>query len=238
MASKFITNQDLLVSEMMDNILPSTKEMSFLLGYFYFSGFEQIYKSIGHRPLKILVGMDVERDIAGVIREYDTLAPSGLKPMTPSRANVRERFGNAFVSIVNGTDHFDTEAGEAAFRFFLEKIRDGSLEIRKTIEPNHAKLYLFAHLDSHSQNGHFPGTVLTGSSNLTYSGLTDRHEVNVVLRDSQANAVEASVMKIQKLKERGEDSTAWEAYVDRLVYDLYDLTEEEIAFGERSIAHA
>jgi len=184
MASKFITNQDLLVSEMMGHILPSTKEMFFLVGYFYFSGFEQIYKSIGDRPLKILVGMDVERDIAGVIREYDTLSPPGVRRMSPSRANVRERFGNAFVSIVNETDHFDTEAGEAAFKFFLEKIRIGSLEIRKTIEPNHAKLYLFSHLDTHSQGGQFPGTVLTGSSNLTYSGLTDRHEVNVVLRDS------------------------------------------------------
>jgi len=55
---------------------------------------------------------------------------------------------------------------------------------------------------------------------------------------SIAKAIETSAVKIQKLKDKGEDSGAWEAYVDKLVYDLYDLTEEEIAFVERSVANA
>jgi len=32
-----------------------------------------------------------------------------------------------------------------AVQIYIDKITDGSLEIRRTIEPNHTKLYLFEH---------------------------------------------------------------------------------------------
>lgn len=183
MASKFITNQDAFVSEMMKNIMPDSAGMSFLVGYFYFSGFEQIYSAMGDRHLRILVGMDVERDIAGRVREFETLSVEGEGRSLESRAATRARFEKSLVDIVNDTDCFDAPEKEKAFAFFLGKIRDGSLEIRKTLEPNHAKLYLFEQSPEHSQGGSYPGTVITGSSNLTWSGLRNRYEVNVVLRD-------------------------------------------------------
>lgn len=190
MASKFITNQDEFVSEMMRNIMPDSRSMYFLVGYFFFSGFEQIYESMGDRPLRILVGMDVERDLAGRIKEFETLKVDGHDAKRESRASMRDRFEAGLVDIVNETDYFDEPAKEKAFAFFLGKIRDGSLEIRKTLEPNHAKLYLFEQAPEHSQGGNYPGTVLTGSSNLSWAGLRSRCEVNVVLRDA-ADYVEA-----------------------------------------------
>ena len=37
-----------------------TKAMDFLVGYFYFSGIQEIYKNIEDKPMRILVGMDME----------------------------------------------------------------------------------------------------------------------------------------------------------------------------------
>lgn len=61
--------------------------------------------------------------------------------------------------------------------------KNGTLEIRKTLRPNHSKLYLFENKDEYLQGGEFLGTLITGSSNLSRSGLRDQHEINVIFRD-------------------------------------------------------
>ncbi|GAH75020.1 unnamed protein product, partial [marine sediment metagenome] len=61
---------------------------------------------------------------------------------------------------------------------------NGTLEIKKTLQPNHAKLYIFENQKEFSQGGDYPGTVITGSSNLSRSGLRGRFEINVVFRDT------------------------------------------------------
>ena len=64
-------------------------------------------------------------------------------------------------------------------------MKDGSLEIKKTLHPNHAKLYIFQNKEEHSQGGEYPGSVITGSSNFTRAGLKGRFEINVVSRDAR-----------------------------------------------------
>ncbi len=64
MESKLITNQDLFLDEVIDNILPAAKNLYFLVGYFYFSGFEKLLKKsermvyrlydLTHEEIKIL----------------------------------------------------------------------------------------------------------------------------------------------------------------------------------------
>jgi len=44
MTTQFITNQQRLLADVVNNILPSSKNLYFLVGYFYFSGFEEIQK--------------------------------------------------------------------------------------------------------------------------------------------------------------------------------------------------
>jgi hypothetical protein len=44
--------------------------------------------------------------------------------------------------------------------------------------------------------------------------------------------IEALVEQILAKKEKGEDTTALEREIDRLVYSLYELTEEEIKMIE------
>ena len=177
-SNQFITNEKVLLSEIVENIIPSTKNLYFLVGFFYFSGFERLYKSLQDKHLRILIGMAVEKDIFNKVKQYEILAEN-----SSSRGEIKEDFYKSFVEIYNETDFFDSEEKTEAFRVFLEKIQDGSLEIKKTLHPNHAKLYLFENSDEHSQGGNFPGTLITGSSNLSISGLESQNEVNIVSRD-------------------------------------------------------
>ncbi len=187
--SKFITNQNELLSDLIKNIIPATDQLRFLVGYFYFSGFEQIYKAIGpDMPLKILVGMEAESTVTGAINEiYPRFFPGAgdgsFGFAVQSNGEIQRRYAENLAQAVNATDLFDSPERERAFHFFLEKIRNGSLEVRKTAEPNHAKLYLFGYEPKTAAVTNARGVVITGSSNLTWSGISDRYEVNVILRD-------------------------------------------------------
>lgn len=86
----------------------------------------------------------------------------------------------------NETDSFDSEEKLNAFRLFYSKLIDHSLEIRKTEEPCHAKMYLFEYNDIVNEGGEQPGTVITGSSNLSYAGLKGRLEINARFSDKQS----------------------------------------------------
>ena len=44
-------------------------------------------------------------------------------------------------------------------------------------------MYIFSYKDELSELGETPGTVITGSSNLTYSGLRGQNEINVRFQD-------------------------------------------------------
>lgn len=182
MSNQFITNSDRLLSEVFNNILPSTQNLYFLVGFFYFSGFEEIYENIDDKNIKILVGLDVEKDIFNKIKEFEVI--NGLNK---SRGEVRQRFNRSLIEIFNDTDFFDSEEKQEAFKIFLSKIKDGTLEIRKTLHPNHSKLYLFEKKEEFSEGGEYPGSVITGSSNLSRSGLRGQHEINVVFRDEHFN---------------------------------------------------
>ncbi|HHE37641.1 MAG TPA: helicase [Candidatus Cloacimonetes bacterium] len=176
--AKLVTNQKEFLSEIIDNILPSSNNLYFLVGYFYFSGFEQMYKNINDKKMKILIGMNIEKNMSNKIKEFTI-----IQEINQSRLEIKKSYFKSFVEIFNDTDYFDSEEKQEAFRIFIGKMKDGSLEIRKTEHPNHAKLYLFEHKEEVSQNGLNPGTMITGSSNLTRAGLKGQHEINVILRD-------------------------------------------------------
>ncbi len=178
--ANLITNQDKLLSEVMNNILPSSQRLYFLVGYFYMSGFKEIYKNVADKEIKILVGLDIEKGISGKIMEFEIIQKidgqiSGKK--------IRKDSFESLVTLCNNTDYFDSDEKQESFRLFLEKIKNGTLEIKKTKRPNHAKLYLFENKKEFSQGGEFPGTMITGSSNLTRSGMRGQEEVDVIFRD-------------------------------------------------------
>jgi superfamily II DNA or RNA helicase len=178
MADQFITNEKQLLSEVMDGIFPHAENLFFLVGFFYFSGFEEIYKNLEDKKLKILVGLDIEKDIINRVKEVELISEENI-----SRGQLRSNFNTSLVHVFNETDFFDSAKKEEAFKIFISKVKDGSLEIRKTLKPNHSKLYLFERKTELSENGTYPGTLITGSSNLTASGLKHQYELNVILRN-------------------------------------------------------
>ena len=178
MSQHLITNQDKFLSEVINDILPGCDKAYFLVGYFYFSGFQEIYKKLQDKHLRILVGLDIERSLANGIREIDDYTQR-----TKTRVQTRDEYYQGLVDIFNNTDFFDTERQIEAFKLFCDKIAGGTLEIRKTLDPNHAKLYLFEYKPEHQSITQQPGQMITGSSNLSVAGLKGRIELNTILRD-------------------------------------------------------
>jgi len=178
MDSQFITNKENVLSDIINAILPKCDHAYFLVGYFYFSGFAELCEQLKEVKLRILVGLEVERNIINGIKEVENFVSE-----KKSRGQIREEFYNSFVDIYNNTDFFDSEEQIEKFKLFLEKLDNGTLEIKKTAEPNHAKMYLFQNMESETIMGTFPGTMITGSSNLSVTGLRNRLELNVILRN-------------------------------------------------------
>jgi superfamily II DNA or RNA helicase len=173
MSSSFITNKDKFLSDIINGILPKTDAVDILVGYFYYSGYVELSENLINKNIRILVGLDVDLQITKHIREVEN-----FRQALPSRSNIKEEYYKQFVKIFNDTDFLDTVDKLEQFKIFYSKIVDGTLEIRKTLEPCHSKMYLFAYNDMMNEGGELPGVVITGSSNLSYQGLTGRLELN------------------------------------------------------------
>jgi len=178
MSSSFITNKEKFLSDIIKGILPKTDAVDILVGYFYYSGYIELSNNLKDKNIRILVGLDVDLQITKYIHEVEN-----FRQTLPSRSNIKEEYYKQFVKIFNDTDFLDTAEKLEQFKMFYGKIVDGSLEIRKTLEPCHSKMYLFAYNDQMNENGELPGVVITGSSNLSYQGLTGRLELNARFND-------------------------------------------------------
>jgi superfamily II DNA or RNA helicase len=178
MSSNFITNQDKFLSDIINGILPKTKAVDILVGYFYYSGYNLISEKLINKKVRVLVGLDVDVLITKCVREIDTLVSKNI-----SRGQIREKYFHDFVKLFNDTDFLDSEEKLKSFQLFYNKIVEGTLEIRKTEDPCHAKMYLFSYNDDVNEDGELPGSVITGSSNLSYTGLEGRLEINARFND-------------------------------------------------------
>lgn len=180
MSSSFITNKEKFLSDIINGILPKTNAVDILVGYFYYSGYIQLSENLKDKQIRILVGLDVDLQISKHIREVEAIR-NGLV----SRNIIKEEYYKQFVSIFNDSDFLDTAEKLGQFKMFYGKILDGTLEIRKTLEPCHSKMYLFAYNDLVNEGGELPGVLITGSSNLSYQGLKGRLELNARFNDKQ-----------------------------------------------------
>lgn len=169
----FITNDNKLLGEVINNFLPSSKSIDILVGYFFFSGFNILANGLDNKHMRILIGMDVDITARKYIREVYL-----FESQNKSNNEIKEDFYNNFVRLFNETDCFDNEESEKSFKVFLQKIYEGSLEIHKTKDPCHAKMYIFDYSDQYNNNGETKGVVIMGSSNLSYQGLNGRTEIN------------------------------------------------------------
>ncbi len=181
MSQNFITNntgQKALKSRL-NTLISISEELKFLVGFFYFSGWKEVYESLKANEnikLRLLVGLQVDKLV------YDNLVEYGYQE---ERTSDEDRF-NAFMSSLSkalNTDNVDTEEFYNQVFFFLEMIEHGRLIIRKTKNPNHAKVYIFKLNQTQADIQGMKGQFITGSSNLTSAGLGGQEEFNVEIKD-------------------------------------------------------
>jgi len=173
--SNFITNSHTKnLKKRLLELISKSKELKFLVGFFYFSGIRELYKGLKNNPhivMKVLVGLDVDKTNYGLIEYSENIKISD-----------EEKIYNFFKSLKNSlnTEEFDNEEFYAQIRFFVKMILDDRLIIRKTFEPNHSKLYIFKLEESQVGRKEL---FITGSSNLTRAGLGSQEEFNVEISD-------------------------------------------------------
>jgi len=174
--STFINNtENKILKERISQLISISKEIKFLVGFFYFSGIRELYESIKNNPdlvTRVLVGLNVDRQAYGLI-EYGAIGKlDGNKHQL--------LFKESIINSIN-SDEFDTKEFYEQAKFFIQAIIDNKLIIRKTREPNHAKLYFFKMKDNQAILK--PCCFITGSSNLTRAGLGQQNELNVEISD-------------------------------------------------------
>ena len=168
------------MSNVINGILPKCSAVDMLVGYFFFSGYSELCDKLSNKHVRILVGMEVDMLISGQVNEIYRLNDSQR-----SRQEIRDIYYESLRKVINDSNFMDSEESQRKFKMFVDKILDGTLEIRKTLDPCHAKLYLFRYSDELNEGGNDPGAVITGSSNLSFEGLSGRREINVRLNDKQ-----------------------------------------------------
>ncbi len=182
--SNFITNStdSENVQTRLQHIIPISKELKFLVGFFYFSGWQEIYTYLEANTeinLKILVGLNVDKHISGSLIEVEKL---DVADFDKSREEVFTDFMTSLKTALNSSD-MDNETFHKQFGFFCKLIENKRLEIKKTQKPNHAKIYLFVYSAAKAQETRKKGQTITGSSNLTKAGLQGQEEFNVEITD-------------------------------------------------------
>jgi superfamily II DNA or RNA helicase/HKD family nuclease len=207
MNSLFITNSATKkLKKRLAELIGSSQELKFLVGFFYFSGIKELYKALKDRDdliIKVLVGLNVDKGIHGLVEysdeDYDSL--SGY-----------EKIGLFIKSIEKSINskEFDNRDFYEQVQFFIKLIENNKLIIRKTQNPNHAKLYFFKLKEGQIK----PSIFVTGSSNLTKSGLSTQDEFNVEISDY--------------------GTTEAEEYFDNLWSESQQITEDD-EFRERLI---
>jgi len=178
--NNFITNSEegVTLARRLRKLITSSSELKILVGFFYFSGWQEIYKSMQEKEdlvLRILVGLQVDQYLNGIIEIPDTTDDL-------SNEEYFSRFINSLEHALNNAE-MDNETFYNQVFFFVRLLEEDRLIIRKTLQPNHAKLYIFRLDEKYTDLFNLQGQFITGSSNLTKAGLQGQDEFNVEVRD-------------------------------------------------------
>jgi len=180
MSNNFITNnqENILLKDRLQDLISGSTELRFLVGFFYFSGWQKVYRSLKENEtakLKILVGLQAEKHLTKIIE-------IGNQEEDLSNSTHFTQFIKSLGFAINSTE-MDNEEFYNQVEFFLDLMKTGRLEIKKTRNPNHAKLYIFKYEEKIAKLLNRQGQIITGSSNLTKAGLVGQEEFNVEIHD-------------------------------------------------------
>jgi len=240
----FITNEPgHTLKERFQVLIKDSHLFDCLVGYFYISGFNTVYKPLEKtEKIRILIGIGTTKET------YDLLesAQDEKRQMLQfSHAETKEKIPSLVEKEMEESD--DNEDVENGVNKFIEWINSNKLEIRAYPSKNlHAKLYIMTFREGDRDIGR----VITGSSNFTQAGLVENLEFNVELKNSSdyefakrnfeelwKDAVDVSEEYINTIKERTwlRNVSPYELYL-KCLYEYFrekiDLDKEEISKGD------
>ena len=195
--NNFIINREQhsdTLKERMNTLISGCVELKFLVGFFYFSGWRELYRSLETNEditLKLLVGLQIDKLMSGYVIEHQEVDKKS------THDDHFDRLLDSFKYAINQAE-MDNEGFYEQVHFFIKMLVSGRLIIRKTENPNHAKLYLFQLEEERAKFQGKKGVFITGSSNLTKAGLSGQEEFNVEITDYGYEDAEAYFDKLWK----------------------------------------
>jgi hypothetical protein len=144
-----IDNRETTMFQSLENALETAETIDIMVGFFYFSGWKLLAKKLKDKKIRILVGKYIDPDaIPDLLRamkqvgENVELERYGPRTISSSRTEKKKAYIESFIRIFNETRLFDNDDSQEAYQIMEDKIRDGSLEIKKTKEDEHGKFYV------------------------------------------------------------------------------------------------
>lgn len=225
MESIFIINKPgETLKDRFNQLIKDCRYFDALVGYFYVTGFYQIYKPLQNaEKIRILIGIGTTKETLDLIESAKNKYLSNVE----IAQKIAEEIENEFA------ESEDDENKEEGVSKFIEWIKTGKLEIKAYPSQNiHAKLYIMTFREGDRDIGR----VITGSSNFTQSGLVDNLEFNVELKNYPdykfakekfeelwKNAVDLSEKFVQIINERtwlNQNITPYELYL-KFLYEYF-----------------
>ena len=169
MATRINSNNfDTEIKKLVNDKIPACKNLYFHVGYFYFSGFSLIAKSIVNKNIKILVGMGTDNKITDLSKSNKEKRIDYLRKLSEE---------------VDKNEILDKPEERDSYFIFKKKIQDGSLEVRQTKRPSHTKEFIFEYENKFAKVLSSPGQSLVGSPNLTEPGFITNKELATLHSD-------------------------------------------------------
>ena len=209
MSTKFFTNEN--ENTLLNKLEGIFKHRSIhffdaLVGYFRASGYFRIRPFVDKASeIRILVGINIDNLV------YEANKKGLLFQQDPGKS--QEDFFKDVKKNIQEAE-YDKEVEDGMMQFITDL---ASEKIKIKIHPKqnlHAKIYIFREKDKHD---HGYGSVITGSSNLTNSGLEQNFEFNVELRDN--TDIEFATKTFNKLWD--ESVEIGKDFVDKLKKETY-----------------
>ena len=188
----FFTNEP--GSTLLDRFIRTLKDTQYfdvLVGYFRASGFYQLHQAIEKvDKTRILVGLGIDEDSYQLISEYQNQSVADFE----SHAKAKKEYQRNLIREIENSNEADARLQTGVLKFIEllqtdcpdreADIRKGGngkkLEIKAYPSKNiHAKVYISRY---HPEDKEY-GSVITGSSNFSLSGLVANREFNVQLKD-------------------------------------------------------
>jgi len=235
----FIINEEgHSLQQRFSELIRDTRFFDCLVGYFYASGFNSIYKSLENtEKIRILIGISTDQRTYQMIEE----SRRGQQKLFSTK-ELKDEFNNQVISeMEKSPDSRDVEEGVLKF---IEWLISKKLEIRVyPAEKIHAKLYIMTFKEGDRDKGR----IITGSSNFTESGLRANLEFNVELKNRSdydfsltkfnelwENAVDVSEKYVETVQQKtwiNNDITPYELYLKF----LYEYLKEKINLDQEEL---